>query len=326
MGFSVPMLTLGLSLALWVQPALPLHIAPLIGEARSIAGAQGDTIWPGFGKTPYPVLFVGKDNSFLFCPAGAAKGFTSWHTDPFTKCAIKIRKRVFAANLKATFPAVDGISTVVIGAPAQTEGSHAAWIATLLHEHFHQMQMSQPGYYDAVKALDLSGGEGGGMWMLDFPFPYADATTAKNFALMAHKLAAALHSPVADLETALAAYRTARQRAFARLSPREIRYGEFQLWQEGVARYSEIALAEAAIERARRGQSPYDYSALAVNLRTRVLENLEHFDLTQNKRVSFYALGAGEALLLDRIRPNWRTQYFHTGLTMGPLIYEASAR
>jgi len=318
------MMILGFVLALWVQPVPPLHIAPLIGEARSIAGAQGDTIWPGFAKTPYPVLYVGKDNSFLFCPAGAAKGFTPLQTDPFTKCAIKTRQRVFAANLKATFPAVDGISTVVIGAPAQTEGSNAGWIATLLHEHFHQMQMSQPGYYDAVKALDLSGGKTGGMWMLNFPFPYQNARTKAAFADMAHALRAALRTNTdADLQKQTAMYRQARRAAFASLSPREARYGEFQLWQEGVARYSEIALAEAAIERARRGQSPYDYSALAVNLRMRVLENLEHFDLAQNKRVSFYALGAGEALLLDRIRPNWRTQYFHTGMAMGPLLVKA---
>jgi len=251
------MMILGVVLALWGQPALPLPIAPLIAEARSIAGAQGDIIWPGFGKTPYPVLYVGKDNSFLFCPAGAAKGFTPLRTDPFTKCAIKTRKRVFATNLKATFPAVDGISTVVIGAPAQTEGSNAAWIATLLHEHFHQMQMSQPGYYDAVKALDLSGGKTGGMWMLNFPFPYQNARTKAAFGDMAHALKAALRTNTdADLQKQTAIYRQARRTAFARLSPREARYGEFQLWQEGVARYSEIALAEAAIERARRGQSP----------------------------------------------------------------------
>ncbi|PHS29040.1 MAG: hypothetical protein COA85_02255 [Robiginitomaculum sp.] len=316
---------LGFVFALFVQPALPLHIAPLVAEARSIAGSQGDSIWPGFSKTPYPVLFVGKNDSFLFCPAGAAKGFVTLYTDPFTKCTIKTRKRVFAANLKATFPAVDGISTVVIGAPALTEGSNAAWIATLLHEHFHQMQMSQPGYYEAVKALDLSGGKTGGMWMLNFPFPYQDTRIADAFADMAHALKKALRTRTgSDLQKQTAIYRLARTAAFASISTRDGQYAEFQLWQEGVARYSEIALAEAAIERARRGESPYDYSALAMNLRGRVLENLEHFNLAQNKRVSFYALGAGEALLLDRIRPNWRTAYFHAGLAMGPLLEKTS--
>ncbi|PHS23866.1 MAG: hypothetical protein COA84_10310 [Robiginitomaculum sp.] len=314
------MIALGLVLALWVQPALPLRIAPLINEARALARTQGDAIWPGFAKTPFPILYVDKTNSFLFCPVGAAKGFIALGRDPFTKCMVKTRTRVFAPGLKATFPAVDNIATVVIGAPTQTEGNATTWIATLLHEHFHQMQMGWPGYDDQVKALDLSDGDQSGGWMLNFPFPYTDDNVAGGFALMAEKLAAVLRSDDTNLAATLLAYRKARRRAFARLNARQARYGEFQLWLEGIARYSEIALAEAAIERARRAQAPYDYSALAVNLRNRVLENLQNFDLQQNKRVSFYALGAGEGLLLDRIRPNWRTQYFQSGMAMGPLL------
>jgi ketosteroid isomerase-like protein len=317
------MIALGFVLALWVQPKLPLRVAPLINEARALARTQGDAIWPGFGKTPFPILYVDKANSFLFCPAGAAKGFTALGRDPFTKCMIKTRTRVFAPALKATFPAVDNIATVVIGAPTQAQGNATTWIATLLHEHFHQMQMGWPGYYEAVKALDLSDGQNGGGWMLNFPFPYSDDEVAGGFALMAENLATVLRSDDADLAATLSAYRKARRRAFARLNAREVRYGEFQLWQEGIARYSEIALAEAAIERARRDTRPYDYSALAVNLRNRVLENLQNFDLQKNKRVSFYALGAGEGLLLDRIRPNWRTQYFRSGMAMGPLLEKA---
>ena len=139
------MIALGFVLALWGQPALPLRVAPLIEEARALARTQGDAIWPGFGKTPFPILYVDKTNSFLFCPAGAAKGFTALGRDPLTKCMVKTRTRVFALGLNSTFAAVDKIPTVVIGAPTQAEGNATTWIATLLHEHFHQMQMDWPG-------------------------------------------------------------------------------------------------------------------------------------------------------------------------------------
>lgn len=312
---------LGLMLAFLVQPVLPSHIAPLVAEARSIARTQGDNIWPGFAKTPFPVLFIGKTDSYLFCPAGPAKGFAALHTDPFTKCTVKTRPRQYATDLKASFPAVDNISTVVIGAPSLTEGNNTAWIATLLHEHFHQMQMGQPGYYHDVSALDLSGSDTGGMWMLDFPFPYKNQRVANAFRAMAHTLGDALEADSAsDFYAQITRYRKTRRAAFATISAKEGRYGEFQLWQEGVARYSEIAIAEASIERFRRKESPYDYSALAMNLRVRVLNNLSHFDMTKNGRVSFYALGAGEALLLDRLSPHWRDRYFATGMAMGPLV------
>ncbi len=319
------MIVLVSALLLASQPSLPANIAPLIVEARTIAKTQGDTIWPGFAKTPYPILLTGDEHSFLFCPASAAEGFEALGTEPVTGCSVKIRKREFAPNLKATFPAVDGIATVVIGIPDVTEGNNAAWVSTLLHEHFHQLQMSKPDYYKQVSALDLSGGDDSGMWMLNYPFPYAQTDVAKGFQNMAHALGHALRAGEdAAFQSRLLVYQKARRAAFARISIAEGRYAEFQLWQEGVSRYSEIAFAEAAIERFRRGESPHDYSALALNLRVRVLRNLDNFDMAKHGRVSFYALGAGEALLLDRLRPHWRAQYFHSGMALGSLVYGES--
>ena len=46
------------------------------------------------------------------------------------------------------------------------------WIIMLLHEHFHQLQDSQPNFYADVSALNLSGADKSGMWMLNYPFPY----------------------------------------------------------------------------------------------------------------------------------------------------------
>ena len=48
------------------------------------------------------------------------------------------------------------------------------WVVTMLHEHFHQLQDSQPNVFQDVMALDLAGGDQTGMWMLNYPFPYKD--------------------------------------------------------------------------------------------------------------------------------------------------------
>ncbi len=321
------LMTLAFLFASQTLPALPAGIAPLIAEAQDIARHEGDHIWPGYAKPPYSVLLTDSELSFLFCPAGPAKGFDDLGKEPVTGCALKSRKRVFDPNLKATFPAVDGISTVVIGKPGATEGNDTAWISTLLHEHFHQFQTGQPHYYDQVAALDLTGGDTTGMWMLNYAFPYEQPAVSEAYLRMAQKLADALRARsdrAFHQKTSL--YRQARKNAFASVDAAQGRYGEFQLWQEGVARYSEIAIAEASIERFRRGQSSHDYSAMAINLRTRVLRNLDHFDMARDQRVSFYALGAGEALLLDRLSPKWREHYFQTGLAMASLIYGAETR
>jgi hypothetical protein len=300
-------------------------VSPLIAEARTIAQQDGNTIWPGFAKTPFPILLIQKKTSLLFCPAGPAKDFEPLGTEHITGCLVKTRKPEFAPDLQATFAAVDDTPTVVIGMPAQTQGNGTAWVATLLHEHMHQMQMGRAGYSAQVKALGLEGDAQDGAWMLDFPFPYADPKTGKAFADMATELLGALEAKTgAQLRSHILGYHAARRAAFGHITAPEARYAEFQLWQEGVARYSEIALAEAAIEGAKRRKSAHDYSALALNLRARVRQNLRRFDLAKNGRVSFYALGAGEALLLDRTRPDWRDRYFDAGLAMGPLVYNTT--
>ena len=313
-----------LALALVVQPAPSPPVSALIARARSIASNAGDSVWPGFARVPFPVLLVGADREVLYCPAGPAKGFAAMGRDALTHCTRKGRKRVFEPSIRATFWAVDHMPTVVIGMPAQTGDKGAVWVATLLHEHFHQMQMRAPGYQRQLAALDLAGSDTTGAWMLNFTFPYERNDVVAAFAAYAHALKRALRATDKDdFARTVRLWRRARRAAFARLSAPQRRYGEFQLWQEGVARYSEIAIAEAAPPG--RHHDNMDFDALALNLRQRVLDNLQNFDMAKNRRVSFYALGAGEALLLDRLRPEWRARYFHSGLAMAPLVYETAS-
>ena len=57
-----------------------------------------------------------------------------------------------------------------------------------MHEHFHQLQYAQPGYFQAVAALGLSHGDQTGTWILNYPFPYTNASIGKEFAALRDQL------------------------------------------------------------------------------------------------------------------------------------------
>ena len=104
-------------------------------------------------------------------------------------------------------------------------------------------------------------------------------------------------------------------RSFARLSSDDHKYLSFQLWQEGIARYTEIKAAEAAAQY----QPTAEYAALsdfepftsyAVRIRTETLNELRQADLAKSKRLAVYSFGAAEGLLLDQIDPSWKDRYF----------------
>ena len=106
-----------------------------------------------------------------------------------------------------------------------------------------------------------------------------------------------------------------RKKFLAQLSADDHKYFSFQLWQEGIARYTQIKVAEAAAsyqpteEYKALGdfESFVDYSARA---RQETLDELRRADLAKTKRVVFYSFGATEGLLLDRLNARWKEKYF----------------
>jgi hypothetical protein len=116
-----------------------------------------------------------------------------------------------------------------------------------------------------------------------------------------------------------------RKRLFAQLSPDDKKYLDFQLWQEGIARYTQVKSAEAAAHY----QPTAEYTALADfepfsayagKARSETLDELKRADLSQWKRTIVYSLGAAEGLLLDRINPKWKDAYFKHLLSMDPFF------
>lgn len=300
----------------------PVAIKRLIADARAIAPA-GDGVWPGYSHAPFGLVLVEDEVETAFCAAANASGFESLGDDAVTGCGMQVRARSFDTHFLATFPALAGVSTIVVGTPQATGLAPVEWTTTLLHEHFHQLQSAQAGYYDGVAALDLSGGDETGMWMLNYPFPYEDPDVSAGFGVLVDALDKAVQAiGTADALPARNSYLLARAALRDMVTAADWRYFEFQLWQEGVARWTEIAVSEAA------SAARPDLAAFAAARRRGIHEELvaSRNDLPGRKRVAFYALGASEAMLLDAQGPHWRARYFREPFALGPYFQKAERR
>ncbi len=304
---------------------LPADDRVRLAEARRLAGAIQDSVWPGWSTAPFAVLLVSDSLEFLLWHPRPSADFRVLGYDSLLASDVLARARTFPPNLLATFPAVGGVPTIVVGQPAKTGKNATAWVLTLLHEHFHQLQTSRAGYYTAVDSLQLARGDQTGMWMLNYPFPYDSLPIQRRFATLSEALAAAF-ADSANATAALRRYAAARRDLRAALGDADARYFAFQLWQEGVARYVEYASARAAS----RGYTPsasftalpdyVPYAEVATRLHEQVLRELRAADLGANRRVSFYPVGAATALLLERITPGWKAGYLARLLTLEPEV------
>jgi len=299
--------------AMAARPLLALDTAA-VRCAHDVFGSIAG-IWPGWTDAPFSVLIVEEDAEYLLGPSSAPSAFERLPAtvDGFV---VHRRKRTFAPNLLATFPAFSAEPVIVVGTPAATRKSRTAWIFTLLHEHFHQWQQSRPGYFDAANSLNLARGDTTGMWMLNYDFPYADRTVQEKYGQFSHALAAALRSrgttafagALREVKTTWRAFREA-------LSKDDYAYFRFQAWQEGVARYTELMAAMKS------ASGPaidclQDSKPLADRMTADILESLESRSLGEEKRVAFYAAGAAIALVLDETSPSWKGEYFRSPFAM----------
>ena len=290
-----------------------------IAEFYRLASQIQDKVWPGWSSTPAPLLLVTPDREFLTHYPEPPKEFTKIREDLYT------RPRQFPTTLLATFPAFGPQSVIVIGEPANTEAKTSTpWLFVVLHEHFHQLQDGQPGFYDRVKGLGLAHGDETGMWMLNFPFPYEKPALKTSFAKLRDSLLTALSETDESKFGALAKQYAAERATFlGQLSVEDRKYLSFQLWKEGIARYVQIKCAEAAAGYQPtpdfRGLPDYEsFESYARRARQDTLDELKKADLAAWKRVVVYSFGASEGLLLDRLNPQWKEGYFQNLFTLDP--------
>ena len=288
-----------------------------IAEAIKISKLYGERIWKGFDDVPFTLILVTDSVEFLINHPSPSEDFVFLCHDSLLASNVYYRKTTFGKNLLATFPAVKGVNTIVVGTPENTGKNSTDWIITLLHEHFHQYTYSSPNYYSAVDSLNLSGGDQTGMWMLNYPFPYADSTIVFRY----KKFVSALSKCLADIDTKSfeSSFRECtaeRWNLKESLTPADYRYFSFQIWQEGLARYTEFKFLDLL-----KNYEPSDkvsklpdfvsFDKYRAEFYQRQLSQLASLRLETSKRICFYSVGFVEGLILDKLNPLWRDQYLN---------------
>jgi len=315
-------------IATWILVCIVLGSVPVVPQESSeqlsaddairlrefyrLATRIQDQIWPKWSATPVPLLLVTANTEFLTHHPKPPADFKPIGNDIYA-CP-----RQFPINLLATFPAFGPPWVIVIGEPENTTAKTSTpWLITAMHEHFHQLQGAQPGYLQGVKDLGLSRGDTSGMWMLNYPFPYEKPEIVRSFGDLRDLLLNAVNEADPKKFARLAQqYRQVRKQFFTQLAADDARYFSFQLWYEGVARYTQIKVAEAA---GAQYHATVEYAALpdyesfasyGAKARAETLNELKQADIARWKRTVVYSFGATEGLLLDRMNPGWKAEYF----------------
>jgi len=288
-----------------------------IAEAVKIFNEYGKSVWKDWDSAPFSVLLVTNENEYLMYNTNPSDDFTDTGFDSITGSNIYVRTRQFSNNFLATFPAVSGISTIVVGLPENTSRPGSEWIVTLLHEHFHQLQSAQPDYYSAVESLDLAGDDKSGMWMLSYKFPYDNKQISDQYKTLTQSAVKTFQSiNDKDFEFNLSNYLSEREKFRSLLDKKDYDYFSFQIWQEGIARYTETEIAKALKD----NYKPSDeysqlndyisFDSFYVKVINRLLSKADKQELSENQRNCFYTLGALEGMILDKVNPEWKDLYF----------------
>lgn len=288
-----------------------------IAEVFRLGDKIGDKVWKGWSAAPWALLLVTPEDEFLVRHPKPSEDFKKIGYDALLKSDVYARPRKFSPHLLATFPVGSPIPVIVVGQAENTDAKTSTpWVVTVLHEHFHQLQYSQPNYYGDVEKLNLSGGDQTGMWMLNYKFPYTQKEIIEQFRLLSGLLIQTYNSKnKSERSEKLNEYLGERKKFEAMLKLEDYRYFSFQLWQEGIARYVQYKTARTAAEKYKPSK---EFSRLkdfttfekeADNLLRLTFDELKEVDLTKSERVAFYPFGAIEGLLLDKINRNWKEKY-----------------
>lgn len=313
---------------------LPAKDRIRINEAVKISRFISDGIWKDWSKDDFVILLVTDSLEYLINHPNPSPDFTESYFDTYLNSKVYIRKKIFQNNFLATFPAVNGVSTIVVGTAENTKKNSLNWITTLLHEHFHQYQTNYEDYYDAVNNLDLKEGDETGMWMLNYKFPYENTDVNEAFNTLKSSLIESYKSAGRKSFKKKVLHYLNSKKTFKKIvSEKDYRYFEFQLWQEGLARYTEYTVLSYLIKNNYEFSDDFkslsDYESLPDNYNKRIkklLEETEGVKLAESQRTCFYSIGAMEGLILDKYTPGWRKSYFKNLFNTSKLFKNAAYR
>lgn len=308
----------------------------MIAESYHLWKTLGDRLWPGWTRTPMPMLYITQDYEYAIDFPQAVAGLQPLERGLLPAKRLQVRKRILDPSLSASFD-VEGVNAIVLGRPSAIGKSDAGWVLTAVHEMFHVWQISK--YANRKIAALKIGPDRDASWHLNYPFPYGDEDVLRLIHLQSYLVYLALTTE--DKDDAKYKAGTAREaiEVYRRLlksqdaTEKLYSYSKFQEWVEGIAFYTEYKMAELAgsanyqpSEAFRKLYGPKAYQQVWDKTYKNRLFLVKHAGRAARSRTTFYHLGMGKGLLLDRLMPDWKTRYFDPDTWLDELVVLALSK
>jgi hypothetical protein len=317
-----------------ISPTATPRTAPEFAEAAEawhLLSTYGDQVWPGWGASHIPLLVRAGEFDFLtghpappqefsllpavtvadqpvyrhaghLMPVPAA---TAWQVGNVWSVAVPTRE-----EFQQAIDAQLGKGVVQLDA--------ANYVRAIVHEAFHAYAMTIIQGDVSNFGADVDEGE---MIQRLTALPNLD----KQYAAEGQALVKALQATDGpSARQAAAEFLKLRQTRRATEDEQIAAYEQMTEWVEGLARYAEVSLMRraGAVSNTSLGQS-IKYP-VAAEVWQQFLDQLADPAASPDGfRGRYYLLGAGQAFLLDRLLPEWKTRVLKEKIALEDLLQEA---
>jgi hypothetical protein len=273
-----------------------------LAEIIRLKSELGDHVWPGLSRIDIPLIFYDERFEFLIGEDAPPSPWQAVKEDDFQG---RTYFRRGAENPQSFAVAVGtrwagSLGTLeLMNSKTPIRFSRELHAVLMLHEVFHAFQATlAPDHFSRAMSAYESEKE----------YPYGNPEFSAAWNREGEALAEALRvnevKAVSGLAKEFLSIREARRRQ-ANLNPELISYERELEWLEGLAKYAEVRFYELAKSRA--GEPPYANYRTGHPFWPADLARLRTSLGGQREDLRFYLGGAAQALLLDRLFPDWKT-------------------
>ena len=312
-------------------------------EAVHLRQTLGNLVWPGFGQADIPIILWNRIDSFLVGILQAPNGWEVVSGDEFEGSPYFHKKSSDPQNFAVP---VDGAWAASMATKSETDSflidvirnflppviktifpyrlviqPSEVQITGVAHESFHVFQqMSAP---ERLAASEQAHKLGDRYWQADKTM---SEDWQKEIDLLYQADKAETDSEAARLAGEFLSQRQAR-REKANLSSDLVDYERQLEWEEGLAKYVELAIWRMAYEHT--GYIPglmddpdfKSYRTFPQRLKQEM--NQMKRQAGQEGETRLYYTGMAQALLLDRLSPGWKEKAFNDGVWVEDLLRTA---
>jgi hypothetical protein len=305
------------------------HTAPEFAEAAEawrLLAAQGNLAWPGWGAARIPLLIRSGEFDLLVGHPSPPQGFDLLPNVTVADQPVYRRQGHLVPVPAATAWKVGEVWSVAVPTRAEFQQAidaqlgqgimqldSASYVRAIVHEAFHAYAMT--AIQGDVPNFGADVDEGAMIQQLA-ALPNPDRTYDAEGAAVAK----ALQVDYQTAHEAAADFLKLRRARRAESDPASAAYEQMTEWVEGLARYAEVALMRRADQ---AGETPFSYQTGTAVWQQFLTDLAQPTSSPDGFRGRYYLLGAGQAFLLDRLMPDWKTRALKEKSSLEDLLQEA---